>query len=209
MKKNYKETKPIKGLKREVRELHKDEMQQILWQTEQPIINRLSDEVLDRRNEMFQLRSGVETSYNQLIEVQKRYKKYLLAKIREHQPTFPVEIYDQWRRLRGWDKQPYAKHHKPPVFAHYTKQFIYGRFPKEILPELEKRNDYYPGTNIRLNRHFQYLTKRAYTSLTGYIQDVIGIAKTCKTMYEFRYKYAGTFGKPFQLSLFEDNNITL
>jgi len=195
-----KETKPIHGLTREVRESQQEEIQSILWRTEEPIHKELSDPWLDRRNEIIKTLGGDEITINKLLEEQRRLKKFIKTKISEHKKTFKDELYHEWRRLRGWDKNPYAKHHKPKVFAWYTVRFIYGRFPKEIYPELDRVNVH------RLYRHFQKLTKKAYGSLNDYIDDVIRVAKASNSMYEFKGRYAREFGEPFQISLFEDNS---
>ena len=205
---NNKETKPIKGLTREVRESHQEEIQNILWRTEEPIHKELSDPWLDRRNEIIKTIGGDETTINRLLEEQKRLRKYLRKTVSEHKKTFPDELYGHWRRLRGWDKNPYPKHHKPKVFSWYTRRDVYGRFPKEILPELERRNGYVCAGGIRLHRHFQLLTKKAYKSLKDFIEDIIKVAEKSQSMYEYNLRYAAEFGRPFQMSLFENNDIT-
>lgn len=181
-----------------------DEVQSILKLTEQKVDNRLSDQNLDKSREIITLLGGAKTSLYELIQANKSLKKFFAKRRREHELTFIPEIYDEWRRLRGWDKNPHAKHHKPMVFAQYTKMYIYGRFPREILPLLEELNDFIvPG--IRPARHFQYLSKSQYKRVKEFIKDVIAVAKTCNDMYEFDLKYAKQFGRPFQMSLFRDN----
>lgn len=199
------ENKPNQGLKKSTRELQHVEIQQILQQTELPIVNKFSDKSLDRANEKFLLLSGFETSWKELVEAHEKFKKFIAAKKRDYVKTFPDEIYDEWRRLNNWNKRPYAKHHKPPIFGRYTKLFIYGRLPREILPTLEDLNDYiYPG--IRLYKHFELVTDQTYSDIKQYIQDVIDEARASDDMYEFRVRYAAKYGLPFQLSLFRDND---
>lgn len=153
-----KETKPIKGLKREVRESHREEMQFILHQTELPIIHKFSDENFDRENEKFLLLSGVETSWKELKEAHLKLKKHINSKLREWEFTFPEDLYRQWRRLKGWDMNSKSR---PMIFAAYTVRDIYGSLPREIYTTLEGINEYiYPG--IRMYRYCpNFLLKNA------------------------------------------------
>lgn len=203
-----KNQKTKKGLTREAREQHLEEMQQIFKQTEFPVNNKFSDEYLDRENEKLQLLNGTVTTWKALREAHYKFKRYIAAKKRDWEKTFPDDLYDHWRRLNGWDKDPYMKHHKPPIFGRYTKLFVYGRLPREILPTLEGLNDYiYPG--IRLFRHFELVTNRTYSDIKGFIANVIEVAEKCNDMYEFRVMYAAKYGPPFQLSAFRDNDSIL
>jgi hypothetical protein len=200
-----KKQKTKKGLTREAREAHREEMQQIFDKTEFPVINKFSDANLDRENEKFQLLSGEVTSWKKLREAHYKFKRYIAAKKRDYEKTFPDELYEHWRRLNGWDKDPYQSHHKPPIFGRYTKLFIYGRLPREILPALEDLNDYiYPG--VRLYKHFELITDQTYEDIKGFINNCSQVAKKCNDMYEFRVKYAALYGPPFQLSAFRDND---
>lgn len=182
----------------------------LIQRTEEETLKQYSDYLLDRENEKFQLLNGVETSWKELREAHFKFMRFIAEIKRGYEKTFPPEIYSEWRRLNGWDKNPFQKHHKPIIFALYTILFIYGRFPKEILPTLEDLNKYiYPG--IRLYKHFELLTDEGYKDIETFIQDVIKITRTCNDMYEFRVKYAAKYGKPFsksvaQLDAFRDND---
>jgi hypothetical protein len=204
-----KKLKGKKGLKKVVREQQHEEMQLILHQVEIPVIEKFSNESLDRANEIKFL-SGEVFTWKELVEAHFKYKRFIAAKKRDYEKTFPDEIYDQWRRLNGWNNKPHEKHHKPPIFGRYTKLFVYGRLPREILPTLEGLNNYiYPG--IRLYKHFELVTDETYADIKGFIRDVISLAKMCNDMYEFRLKYAAKYGKPFsksvcQMDAFRDND---
>jgi hypothetical protein len=196
----------------------KTEIQKILEQQERQALIFSPEAFLPQKNidkelEKFQLLSGVETSWKELREAHFKYMRFIAAKKRDYAKTFPPEIYSEWRRLNGWDKKPHQKHQKPFIFSVYTVLFVYGRFPKEILPTLEDLNKFiYPG--IRLYKHFELLTDEGYEDVKSFIQDVIKVAGTCSDMYEFRVKYAAKFGTPFcktvaQLNVFRDNDSIL
>lgn len=182
----------------------------LLNRSEELIVNKFSDQSLDRANEKFSLLSGVQTSWKELLEAHAKYTDFIASKKREHEKTFPDKLYMEWRRLNGWDKSPYAKHHKPPIFGTYTKLFVYGRLPKEILPVLEELNDYiYPGSGIRHFKHFELVSDKTYEDIKVFISEIIKVTENCNDMYEFRVKYAAKYGVPFQLSLHRDNDTIL
>ena len=188
-----------KGLTREARVLHQEEMQQILRQTELPIENKFSDENLDKEKEKFQLLCGVETSWKELTEAHLKFKKFINKNRREWEFTFPEELYRQWRRLNGWNMDSKSR---PIIFAAYTVRDIFGSLPKEIYLTLEVLNDYvFPG--IRMYRYCQLLTEESHEEVRRIIKVAIRFAISSKDIYEYRLKLASVYGTPFSKSVFQ------
>ncbi len=178
----------------------------LIQQADEDAQKKFSDYNLDREKEIFELLNGTKLSLWHLNEANKQLRKFIAQKKREYAKTFPDELYAEWRRLRGWDSGDYQKHHKPWIFARYTIKFLYGRFPKEVLPALEELNEFITHLGKRLTMHFEWLSDESYGQLKSFIRDVINVSKTCSNFYEFNLKYAAKYGPPFQQSLFEDND---
>lgn len=158
-----------------------------------------TDEALDRRIEKVQLLSGETVN---LIE----YNKYIASKINAYHKRFPQAFYQEVFRLMGWHiPQNGIISHKPSIVGKFTKQIIYGRFPKEILPAIENKNQY-DIMGMRSYKHFQFLTPEGVELLERYIEDAIIIMKKCKYWNEFVEMHAKNYGNPFQSSLFPYND---
>lgn len=166
---------------------------------EEEVLKQFSDYQLDRANEKFQLLNRVETTWKELFEAHLKFKRFINAKRREWELTFPEELYRQWRKLNGWDVDSKIR---PQIFAAYTVRDIYGSLPREIYPTLMEINEYiYPG--IRMCRYFQLLTKECHDEVRKIISTVIKIATTSKDMYEYRLRLAAVYGRPFSKTVYQ------
>lgn len=175
----------------------KELQQSILRLTEQKVEAKFSDKNLDRQNEIIKLRNGSEISLKSLSDI-------IAKNAQEYSVTFKREWYREINRLNGWNIPEERLHKKPPIVSVYTIELIYGRFWKEVLPELRSLNPYI-GFAMRGYKHFQFLTPEGKLYLEKYIDDSLDIMKTCNKWHEFRVKYGNKFGIPFQFSLFEQN----
>lgn len=185
--------------KRQVAEQGKQQLIDLLIQgPENRVDQKFSNRNLDRENEIIKLLGGGEVTIRQI--------KDIIAKCEQNYiPTFPPIFYAEIDRLNNWHRPKEKRHEKPPIVGMWTKQIIYGRFPKEVLPVLEQLNPYI-GFGIRLYKHFQWLTPEGRNQLQEFIAESIAVMKSSNSWYEFRVKYARQFGVPFQLSAFENND---
>jgi len=198
-KKNQKQLSIKLAEKRQVAEQGKQQLIELLLQgPEIRVQQQYSDRNLDRENEIIELLGGRQVTIRQI--------KDIIAKCeQEYVPTFPQAFYSQIDRLNNWHRPKEKQHEKPPIVGRWTKQIIYGRFPKEVLPVLEQLNPYI-GFGIRLYKHFQWLTPEGKAQLHEFIDESIEVMQSSSSWYEFRVKYARQYGVPFQLSAFEDND---
>jgi hypothetical protein len=185
--------------KRQAAEQGKQQLIELLLQgPENKVQQKYSDRNLDRENEIIELLGGRQVTIRQI--------KDIIAKCeQEYVPQFPSVFYSQIDRLNNWHRPKEKLHEKPPIVGRWTKQIIYGRFPKEVLPVLEQLNPY-TGFGIRLYKHFQWLTPEGKAQLQEFIAEAIDVMQSSSSWYEFRVKYARRYGVPFQLSAFEDND---
>jgi hypothetical protein len=154
-----------------------------------------ADKSLDLRNEKVELISG------EILDLKKLWH-YIDSKINEYEKRFSQEYYKEIFRLNGWpipENGIISK--KPSIVAQFTIDYIYGRYPKEILPAIEKNNKY-SQIGTRLYKHFQFLTPEGVVLLEKFIAESVGIMKRCKYWDEFVAEHAKAYGHPFQSSLF-------
>jgi hypothetical protein len=154
-----------------------------------------SDKSLDLRNEKIELISG------EILDLKKLWH-YIDGKINEYEKRFSQDYYKEIFRLNGWpipENGIISK--KPNIVALFTIDYIYGRYPKEILPAIEKNNKY-SQIGTRLYKHFQFLTPEGVILLEKFIAESVDIMKRCKFWDEFVAEHAKAYGHPFQSSLF-------
>lgn len=161
------------------------------------IKKKSSDEALDQRLTEIELING------QSIDL-KKLKDYIDGKIAKYARRFGQDFYAEIFRLNGWAIPASGViAHKPGVVGQITIDIIYGRFPKEILPQLRQFNKY-DEIGMRMYKHFQLLSDDAGKKLDIFIADSVALMKQCKHWNEFVRKHAEKYGHPFQGSLFKD-----
>ncbi|WP_375577757.1 P63C domain-containing protein [Marivirga tractuosa] len=167
--------------------------QSLLDLTESKTNNLWSDEILDKENLKIQLKGGDEIDLAQLSVVTTRIKEYF--------PKFPEEYYKQIFRLNKWDIPKNGKIvTKPNIVGKWTKEIVYGRFSKDVLPVLEILNPY-ERIGIRSHKHHQYLSDEGNQLLKQYIAESIVVMKKSMSWYDFRIRLNQEYGVPFQLEI--------
>jgi hypothetical protein len=83
---------------------------------EDEVLKQYSDYQLDRAKEKIKLLGGAETSWKELYEAHLKFRNFINNKLRDWEPTFPENLYRQWRRLNGWDMDSKTR---PMLFAYY------------------------------------------------------------------------------------------
>ncbi|HTA27961.1 MAG TPA: P63C domain-containing protein, partial [Bacteroidia bacterium] len=131
----------------------------------------------------------------------KGLRHYIDNKINAYAKKFGQDFYMQIFRLNGWAIPANGKiSRKPGVVGKFTIDIIYGRFPKEVLPQLEGNNRF-NEIGMRLYKHFQFLTPEGVQKLEQFIKDSVKIMERCHNWSEFVSEHAKAFGHPFQTSL--------
>ncbi len=151
---------------------------------------------IERENLKIQLKGGLEIDLAELDVVSN--------KMNDYEPRFPNEFYVQIFRLTG---RPIPKSgvisEKPHIVGTYTKEIIYNRFDKDVLPTLEYLNPY-ERIGIRRHKHFQFLSEKGLEMLSIYIEQSIELMKECESWYEFRVELLKKHGVPFQMDMFKE-----
>jgi hypothetical protein len=178
-------------------------VQTILKFTEAKLPDRFSDKAIDKEHEKFQLLSGEFTSRHD-VKVLKRSIRSIISKMSiAHKKQFFQDWYKEIFRLNAWPI-PEIIRRKPNIVSVWTIKYIYGRFPKEIVPELQQLNGF-GLLGPKAQRHYTFLTSGGIEKLQLFLNQSFEMMKTCTTWKEFTSKYEKEYGYAFQLSLFDTN----
>ena len=167
----------------------------IIQRTDQKAQEKYSDKNLEREFEKIQLISGEVVSIPSL-------ERFISEVKSQYQSMFPLDFYKEIYRLNDWDLDP-KEYHKPPIVGKWTNQLIYGRFPNEVLPQLQILNPYVNGIH-RAVKHFQWLNEKGKEMVSGFIYDAIECMKRFDDWYEFRKEYHVKYGIGYQLNAFKE-----
>ena len=172
---------------------NQEEIKNLLFKTESLIVNVPKE---NREIEKFQLRNG---SYTSIKEV----KDLITDAAQKHVSMFPNDrpFFSLMYKLNGWDDLNPNNFIKPPICAKWIKQYIYGRFDREMLPTLlSKENPIIVGY-IKKYKLFQFLNEEGLLLLEGYISDAIEVMKISKDWDDFEMKYTKLYDLSVQLKL--------
>jgi P63C domain len=132
------------------------------------------------------------TGYQQirpLDELQFKLKLYLEEKMREWEPTFPNELWQQFARLTKWTK---PTHVRPKYWGKLVMELIYNYLDPDVAQWLRDN----APTPIKGQNYHQWLTSQyGLKRLIEHIWKVIGVASTCTDMEELKKKMQELYGK--------------
>lgn len=156
-----------------------------------------SNENLDREILKIQLIGGEEIDLSKL--------GVFSFKIDVYSPRIPQEFYRQVFRLnadKGWTIPKGKIIEKPNIVGKWTKEIIYNRFDKRVLPALEHLNPY-ERIGIRRLKHFQLLNEDGLQKFDRFVNEAIEVMKECSDWYSFRVMLHKVHGVPYQTDLFK------
>ncbi len=127
--------------------------------------------------------------------------------VNAYEPRVPQKYYREIFRLNKGNgdiwKIPEGKiAHKPNIVGKWTKEIIYNRFDKRVLPSLEHLNPY-ERIGLRRLKHFQFLNKDGLLKFDKFIEEAIQVMEKCDNWYSFRVKLHEEHGVPYQTDLFK------
>jgi len=139
------------------------------------------------------------TGYQYLREenaLQVKIRAFISEELRNWEKTFPDELWEEFGRLTNWQG---SLQQRPKYWGKLVLELIYDAMDPDVARYL-KDNKPKP---IHGRNYHQWLSEDlGVRSLTVHINQVIGIAKTCKDMDELRHKVALYYSKePLQLTM--------
>jgi hypothetical protein len=118
-------------------------------------------------------------------------KKYIDGELYKWTETFPLALYKEIFRLKGWD---WNNGRMPQVVGHYTNDLVYDRLTKGMLQELKRLNPRDMQTGRRKHRNYQFLTPGVgYPALNQRLYELLGMARACTTWDQFHRLVDKTF----------------
>jgi len=136
-------------------------------------------------------------------ELQVKLRLYIAEELREWEKTFPDELWEEFGRLTGW-KTPLSK--RPKWWGKLVIELIYDTLDPDIAKYLRENK---PPDGVHWHR--QMTEHKGVRALVSRCYEIIGMAKSCKSMQELKYKvnlHYKTGELQFQLpeSLYEKNH---
>lgn len=170
--------------------------QSLIQEADQKVQEKFSDKSLDRHLTKIELLSGEIIDLNELNVVSSSLHTYV--------PRFVNDYYVQIFRLNGWDiPENGIINEKPHIVGKWTKEIVYGRFNKQVLPTLEHLNPYV-RIGLRRHKHHQYLNEDGLKKLNIFIEEAISLMKSMSSWYEFRIKLYEEYGVQYQTDMFQE-----
>ena len=122
---------------------------------------------------------------------------YLEEEMRKWEKTFPDELWIEFGRLSHWDRPLRAR---PKYWGKLIMELVYEYLDPDVTQWLKQNA---PAPRHGQNYHQWLSSQYGLKKLMQHLWMLVGIAKTCNSMYELREKMAVQFGRePVQLTLF-------
>lgn len=130
--------------------------------------------------------------------LQIKLRAFVAEELRDWEKTFPDELWEEFGRLTNWQG---SLHSRPKWWGKIVMETVYEAIDPDIAAYLK---DNKPSPRHGRNYH-QWMTEDVgLKTLIPHINQIIGIAKTCSNMQEFRDKVAFHYRKtPMQMTLFK------
>ncbi|WP_400263103.1 P63C domain-containing protein [Sphingobacterium sp. SG20118] len=153
---------------------------------------------LKRDKEIIQLIGGGKTS---LYEEQRKKAKLIESFPQAYGSKFS-QFFEELASLAKWTDEQKKSFHKPQIAPKIINNYIYSRFPHEVISHMLEKNPYVKWC-LRQHKHYLFLAEDGILMLEKFIDDTVTVMKECTTVYEFEKEYSRRFGKGFQPVLFE------
>lgn len=172
------------------------ERQLLLEKVNAPENDKFSDVSFDRVNEK-------KTILDMVDRVAPSFQRFVNNVVNQYRKKFPSEFYDELFRLKGYKKDSKKPYIRPMIFAVYTLEVVYGRFPDGIVAYFNEVNPA-DETGFKIFKNHQWLNELGNEKLVTIISEAIALMKECKYWDEFKRTYAIKYGMPYQIAMFEE-----
>lgn len=142
-------------------------------------------------------------AYREKDTLQVKIKAYVAEELRAWEKTFPDELWQEFGRLTHW-RGPL--HLRPKYWSKVVNEVVYDALDPDVAKYLRENK---PSPSISGQNYHQWLTRDVgLRTLIPHIHQIIGIAKTCSSMREFRAKVAHYYRRvPIQMTIYVPANV--
>jgi len=129
--------------------------------------------------------------------LQVKLRAFIAEELRAWEKTFPDELWEEFGRLTNWQG---ALNARPKYWGKLVIELIYDTLDPDVAKYLRENR---PPPNIRWH---QNLTENlGVRQLVSRCYEIVGLAKSCRTMSELRKKVSHHYGKQAMLfNVYED-----
>lgn len=130
--------------------------------------------------------------------LQFKLKLFLAEEMRAWEKTFPDQLWLQFAKLTNYEGDPTK--HRPQYWGYLVMEYIYRCLDPEVAEYIKENK---PPARKGRNYHQYFNDEYGIRKLVEHIYQVIGVARACDTLDEFKKKMDHEFkGKPLQLEMF-------
>jgi hypothetical protein len=119
--------------------------------------------------------------------LQVKLRAFIAEELRAWEKTFPDELWEEFGRLTNWQG---SLHNRPKYWGKMVIELIYDTLDPDVAKYLRENR---PPPNVRW--HQQLSENYGVRQLVSRCYEIVGLAKSCKTMGELRKKVAHHYGK--------------
>lgn len=128
-----------------------------------------------------------------------KLRAFLDKEMRPWEKTFPDDLWVEFGRLTGWKG---SVQHRPKYWGHLVNELIYQYLDTDVADWLKTHA---PKPKHGQNYHQWLSGQYGLKKLMEHIWMVIGVASTCDSMHDLRYRMAMRYGKqPVQMMMMLD-----
>ncbi len=130
--------------------------------------------------------------------LQFKLKLYLAEEMRAWEKTFPDELWRQFAKLTNFSGEVIKN--RPRYWGYLVMEYVYCTLDADVAEYLKNNK---PPARKGKNYHQWFNDDFGYKKLNEHINQVIGMARACDTLEEFKKKMDYEFkGKPLQMDIF-------
>ena len=142
------------------------------------------------------------TGYQEVREedaLQVKLRAFIAEELRAWEKTFPDELWEEFGRLTKWQG---SLHNRPKYWGKLVIELIYDTLDPDVARYLRENR---PPAGIRW--HQQLSDDHGVHQLVSRCYEIVGLAKSCKTMSELKDKVAHHYGrqKSLAFSVYSDH----
>ena len=121
-------------------------------------------------------------------------EKHVAKDLRSWTRTFPVEFYEQIRRLKGWPDFHAVR--RPSVIGRYTNDFVYERLAPVVLAELWRHHPHIPERGGRLHEYRRWFNSEyGDLKLREHLGGVMALMRAAPNWSNFRSSLDAVYPK--------------